>query len=98
MRVKTTTVISLLFGIKTNHHTITKGNKAMEKFIYIIDYIPPYTEYGGVIEVIAKDEEEVMSLLRERFEDDFAKEHFNIVEKFRLADPMPSRIVTSFTT
>lgn len=70
----------------------------MDKFMYIIEYTAPYSEYGGTISVIAKDEEEVMSLLRDHFEQHFDVEHFPIVEKFRLAESLDSRIVVSFIT
>ena len=70
----------------------------MDKFMYIIEYTAPYSEYGGTISVIAKDDEEAMSLLRDPFGDAFDVEHFPIVKKFRLAESLDSRIVVSFTT
>lgn len=79
----------------------------MDKFMYIIEFWSPYYEYGdeycGVINVIAKDDEEVMSLLSAEFggtceKEDLTMEQISNSEKFRLAEPLDSRIVVSFTT
>lgn len=74
----------------------------MDKFFYVIEYWAWHSEYGGVINVIAKDDEEVMSLLREEFdgaeEDGLSMEWISKSNKFRLSESLDSRIVTSFTT
>ena len=74
----------------------------MDKFMYIIEFWSDYSEYGGVINVIAKDDEEVMSLLMEEFDGIFAEgltmEWISNSDKFRLSESVDSRIVNSFTT
>jgi len=74
----------------------------MDKFMYIIEFWSPYSEYGGVINVIAKDDEEVMSLLMEEFTgivlEGLTMEWIAKSDKFRLSESLESRIVNSFTT
>lgn len=71
----------------------------MNKFMYIIE-AAAWSEYGGTTLAIAKDDDEVMSLLRdsleEEFGEDFDVEHFTIVEKFSLLESLDSRIVKDF--
>ena len=71
----------------------------MDKFMYIIE-AAAWSEYGGTQLVIAKDDEEVMTLLwdffKEDFGEDFDVEHFTIIEKFRLSESLDSRIVKDF--
>ena len=74
----------------------------MDKFMYIIEFWSRYSEYGGVINVIAKDDEEVMSLLMEEFDgidtEGLTMEWISNSDKFRLSESVDSRIVVSFTT
>lgn len=80
----------------------------MDKFMYIVEFWSPYYEYGddagcGVINVIAKDDEEVMSLLAAEFgawfwPEGLTMECISNSDKFRLSESLDSRIVNSFTT
>jgi len=75
-------------------------------YLYIIDYWVPFpsSEYGGVLSVIAKTDEECYDLIVE-WDDDYYSEYYsqameNIkkAQKFLLAEDQKSRIVDSFTT
>lgn len=74
----------------------------MDKFMYIINCWSRYSEYGGIINVIAKDDEEVMSLLMEEWDgidtEGLTMEWISNSDKFRLSESVDSRIVVSFTT
>jgi hypothetical protein len=76
------------------------------KFLYIVDhYIPfPRSEYGGVWNVIAQNDDECFDLITAG-DDDFYSEYYtrlreNILQaqKFVLANDESSRVVESFTT
>ncbi len=78
-----------------------------QKFLYIIDHFVPFpqSEYGGVWNVIAKDDEECFDVVVS--EDDelnlgcYGKLRENISKsrKFALArDPINSQVVNSFIT
>ena len=76
------------------------------KFLYIVDhYIPfPSSEYGGVWNVIAQNDDECFDLITAG-DDDFYSEYYtrlreNILQaqKFVLANDESSRVVESFTT
>ena len=76
------------------------------KSLYIVDYWVgfPSSEYGGVITVIAEDDNECHDLLLE-WRDDYANSYDDrilaTVEKaprFTLAEEQDSRIVDSFVT
>lgn len=75
-------------------------------YLYIIDYWVPFpaSEYGGVLSVIAKTDEECYDLIVE-WDNDYYSEYYpqameNIkkAQKFLLAEDQKSRIVDSFTT
>jgi len=75
------------------------------KYLYIVDYWVPFpsSEYGGVINVIAENDNECHDILRDS--DDYdARYHPKIMERvvaaprFTLVDEEESRIVESFTT
>jgi len=77
-----------------------------QKFLYIVDHFAnfPRSEYGGIWNVIAKDDNECFDLIKEYdngFNDDY---YVNLREKvvnartFALVDEEESRIVESFTT
>ena len=78
----------------------------MNKFMYIVEFWSPYYEYGddagcGVINVIAKDDEEVMSLLSAEFGRTFWPEGLTMEwisnsDRFLLAESLDSRIVNWF--
>tara|TARA_E500000318_G_scaffold33481_1_gene33052 strand:+ start:2457 stop:2690 length:234 start_codon:yes stop_codon:yes gene_type:complete len=76
------------------------------KYLYIIDHFIPFprSEYGGVWNVIAKDDEECFDVVV--FEDDelnigcYTKLRENIKKstKYALLDEETSKVVTSFLT
>jgi hypothetical protein len=75
------------------------------KFIYIVDhYVPfPSSEYGGVWNVVAENDEECFDLITE--EDGYYSQYFselrqniNKADKYSLLDELPSKVVTSFLT
>lgn len=75
------------------------------KYIYLVDYWVPFpsSEYGGMISVIAEDDEECFDLLSNFSQfDDAYKDRImtNIVKspKFALANEEESRIVDVFLT
>jgi hypothetical protein len=76
------------------------------KFIYIVDhYVPfPSSEYGGVWNVVAEDDEECFDLITEE-DGEFNSQYFselrqniNKADKYSLLDELPSKVVTSFLT
>ena len=76
------------------------------KFIYIVDhYVPfPSSEYGGVWNVVAEDDEECFDLITEE-DGEFNSYYFselrqniNKADKYSLLDELPSKVVTSFLT
>ena len=76
------------------------------KFIYLVDYwIPfPSSEYGGVISVIAEDDNDCHDVLL-KWRDEYYHTHDNRImervvnaHKFALANDEESRVVDSFTT
>jgi hypothetical protein len=76
------------------------------KYIYLVDYWVPFpsSEYGGVISVIGKNDNEVHDLLLD-WRDDYNSEFDNRImervvnaHKFALVDEEQSRVVDTFTT
>jgi hypothetical protein len=76
------------------------------KYLYLVDYWVPFpsSEYGGVVSVIAENEQECHDLLRDS-EISYNSTHDNKImervinaHKFALVDEEQSRIVDSFTT
>lgn len=77
------------------------------KYLYIVDHAIsfPSSEYGGLWNVIAENNEECFDLMSshweyEGYEEYFGKLRENILnaEKFALVDEEKSRIVDAFTT
>jgi hypothetical protein len=76
------------------------------KFLYLIDYWVPFpsSEYGGVISVVAENDNECHDLLLEWRDELDSSYDSRIMErvvnahKFALAEDQQSRIVDSFTT
>ena len=75
------------------------------KSLYIVDYWVPFpqSEYGGVVNVIAENDEEAFDLLNE--EDGFISgyernlmENVRKAQKFSLVDEYESGIIEAFTT
>ena len=76
------------------------------KFIYVVDhYVPfPSSEYGGVWNVVAENDEECFDLITEE-DGEFNSHYFselrqniNNADKYTLLDELPSKVVTSFLT
>lgn len=76
------------------------------KYLYIINYWVPFpsSEYGGVVSVIAENDEECYDLVVQ-WDNDYHPEYYpkameNIkkASKFLLAEEENSRIVDAFTT
>ena len=77
-----------------------------QKYLYLVDhFIPwPQSEYGGIWNVIAKNDDECFDLITA--EDNQAsleyysklKENVIKAHKFALVDEEPSRVIDSFTT
>jgi len=76
------------------------------KFLYLVDYWVPFpsSEYGGVISIIAENDNECHDLLLD-WRDEYNATHDNRImervvsaNKFGLVDEEPSRIVDTFTT
>jgi hypothetical protein len=77
------------------------------KYLYIVDHAIsfPSSEYGGLWNVIAENNEECFDLMSNHWEYEGYQEYFgklreNILnaEKFALVDEEKSRIVDAFTT
>lgn len=76
------------------------------KYLYIVDYWVPFpsSEYGGVVSVIAENDNECHDLLL-GWRDEYENSHDSRImervvnsHKFSLVDEEESRIVDSFTT
>jgi hypothetical protein len=76
------------------------------KYLYIINYWVPFpaSEYGGVVSVVAEDDQECYNLVVE-YDNEYYPEYYpqameNIqkAQKFLLAEEQESRVVDSFTT
>ena len=77
------------------------------KYLYIVDhYIPfPSSEYGGLWNVVAENDDECFDLISAEDDDDFYDEHYKVLRenilnarKFALAEDVESAIVEEFTT
>jgi hypothetical protein len=75
------------------------------KYLYIVDYWVPFpsSEYGGVINVIAENDNECHDILRDSddYDDRYESkimERVVAASRFALVDEEESRIVESFTT
>lgn len=75
------------------------------KFLYLVDYWVPFpsSEYGGLISVIAEDDNECHDILRdcEDYDDRYTQKIMERVvsaPRFSLVDEEKSRIIESFTT
>ena len=76
------------------------------KYLYIVDYWVPFpsSEYGGVISVIAENDQECHDTLRDgeiSYDSNYNHKIMESVvkaQKFALLDEEETRIVDSFTT
>lgn len=76
-----------------------------QKYFYVVNhYVPfPSSEYGGIWNVIAEDNEECFDLITENegdYPEYYNKLRENIIKatKFKLTDDPESKIVESFLT
>ena len=76
-----------------------------DKFLYVIDYWVPFprSEYGGIVNVIASDDQECFNLLSEEesFPEDYGyliMENVINATKLRLTDDYESDIIEAFIT
>jgi hypothetical protein len=76
------------------------------KYLYLVDYWVPFpsSEYGGVVSVIAENDNECHDVLLE-WRDEYENTHDSRImervvnaHRFALVDEEPSRVVDSFTT
>jgi len=78
-----------------------------QKFLYIVDhYIPfPQSEYGGLWNVIAEDDNECFDLITSDDSDNFYEKYYSDLREnilnartYALAEDVDSEVVDSFTT
>lgn len=78
-----------------------------KKFLYIVDhYIPfPSSEYGGLWNVIAEDDDECFDLIAEDDSDNFYEKYYSNLREnilnariYALAEDAESGVIESFTT
>ena len=75
------------------------------KYLFVVDHFVPFpqSEYGGLWNVIAEDEEECFDLITE-YDDLFPqyngklRENIQKSSKYSLLDELPSKVVSSFLT
>ena len=81
--------------------------ETMTKFFYIVDhYVPfPSSEYGGIWNVIAEDDDECFDLITGADDGDFNSKYYgnlreNILKSrtYALSEDLKSQIVEEFTT
>ena len=76
------------------------------KFLYVIDHFVPFpsSEYGGLWNVIAENDEECYDLIttddgmNDYLYYDKLRQNINKADKYSLLDELPSKVVTSFLT
>ena len=81
--------------------------ESMSKFFYIVDhYVPfPSSEYGGIWNVIAEDDDECFDLITGTDDGDFNSKYYgnlreNILKSrtYALSEDLKSQVVEEFTT
>lgn len=78
----------------------------MTKFLYIVEHFVPFpqSEYGGMWNVIAEDDNECFDLITEHDEEFHVKYYPDLRENiqnarvYTLAEDVQSQVVESFTT
>ena len=79
----------------------------MTKFMYVVDHFVPFpaSEYGGIWNVIAENDEECFDLIAAEDEGDYyvndyktLKLNINQARTYQLANEVESQIVEEFTT
>jgi len=76
------------------------------KYLFIVDHFVPFpsSEYGGVWNVIAENNEECYDLITADGMDceypyyDKLRQNINKADKYSLLDELPSKVVASFLT
>jgi hypothetical protein len=77
-----------------------------KKFLYIVDHFCPFprSEYGGIWNVVAKDDDECFDLIKD-YDEGFDEEFYvNLREKvvnartYELAENIESAVIEAFTT
>jgi len=85
----------------------SNSSEKMTKFFYIVDhYVPfPSSEYGGIWNVIAKDDDECFDLITGTDDGDFNSKYYgnlreNILKSrtYALSEDLESQVVEEFTT
>jgi hypothetical protein len=78
-----------------------------QKFLYLVDhYVPfPSSEYGGLWNVIAEDDDECFDLIAAEDDGNFYEQHYTSLREnvlsartYALAEDVESAVVESFTT
>ena len=78
-----------------------------QKFLYIVQhYVPfPSSEYGGVWNVIAEDDDECFDLIAEEDNGNFYEQYYTTLREnvlsartYALAEDVESAVIESFTT
>ena len=86
---------------------MSNSTEQMTKFFYIVDhYVPfPSSEYGGIWNVIAKDDDECFDLITDTDDGDFNSKYYgNLRENIlksrtdALSEDLDSQVVEEFTT
>jgi len=85
----------------------SNSSEKMTKFFYIVDhYVPfPSSEYGGIWNVIAEDDDECFDLITGTDDGDFNSKYYgnlreNILKSrtYALSEDLESQVVEEFTT
>ena len=85
----------------------SNSSEKMTKFFYIVDhYVPfPSSEYGGIWNVIAEDDDECFDLITSTDDGDFNSKYYgnlreNILKSrtYALSENLESQVVEEFTT
>lgn len=85
----------------------SNSSESMTKFFYIVDhYVPfPSSEYGGIWNVIAEDDDECFDLITGTDDGDFNSKYYgnlreNILKSrtYALSENLESQVVEEFTT
>ncbi len=86
---------------------MSNSSESMTKFFYIVDhYVPfPSSEYGGIWNVIAEDDDECFDLITGADDGDFNSKYYgnlreNILKSrtYALSEDLESQVVEEFTT
>lgn len=78
-----------------------------QKFLYLVQHYCPFptSEYGGLWNVIAEDDDECFDLIAAEDDGNFYEQHYTVLREnilnaqtFALAEDVESNVVESFTT